>query len=77
MVIRYLEGMLWNLQTYQEGICADYGCNYGKRHSPTAPEISEYICSLLLERKMEGKGLSKTLTPKLLNCNDLLRRMKY
>jgi hypothetical protein len=28
-VDQYLGGLLWNLQTYQDGICADYGYNYG------------------------------------------------
>lgn len=39
----YLYGILWNLQTYQDGICADYAYNYGKRHSPTATDIVEFF----------------------------------
>ena len=39
----YLYGLLWNLQTYQDGICADYAYNYGKRRSPTAREIVKFF----------------------------------
>lgn len=39
----YLYGILWNLQSYQDGICADYSYNYAKRHAPTAAEIVEYL----------------------------------
>ena len=42
-VDEYLKGLLWNLATYQEGVCATYGYNYGKRVSPTAEEIAVYF----------------------------------
>lgn len=42
-VEQYLAGILWNLQTYQDGVCADYAYNYGRRMSPTAVQIVEYI----------------------------------
>jgi hypothetical protein len=38
----YLYGLLWNLQTYQDGLC-DYGFNYGKRLSPTARDIVKFL----------------------------------
>ena len=42
-VDEYLGGLLWNLQTYQDGVCTDYGYNYGRRMSPTAEEIVNYF----------------------------------
>jgi len=42
-VDEYLRGLLWNLATYQDGVCADYGYNYGRRMSPTAKEIVSYL----------------------------------
>lgn len=42
-VEQYLAGILWNLQTYQDGVCADYSYNYGRRMSPTAAQIVEYL----------------------------------
>ena len=42
-VHEYLKGLLWNLATYQDGVCATYGYNYGKRMSPTAAEIVRYF----------------------------------
>jgi hypothetical protein len=42
-VHEYLKGLLWNLATYQDGVCANYGYNYGKRMSPTADEIALYF----------------------------------
>lgn len=35
--------MLWNLQTYQDGICANYGYNYGRRMAPTAQEVANFF----------------------------------
>lgn len=37
----YVYGLLWTVQTYRDGICPDYGYNYGKRRSPTAKDICE------------------------------------
>ena len=39
----YLGGILWNLETYQNGYCADYGYNYGRRLSPTPFEVSSHV----------------------------------
>lgn len=54
----YLYGLLWNLQTYQDGICADYAYNYGKRRSPTAADISSFL------KKARARG--ETVGPKQL-----------
>jgi len=35
----YLGGILWNLDTYQQGCSADFGYNYGIRSAPTPFEI--------------------------------------
>ena len=56
----YLYGLLWNLQTYQDGLCSDYGFNYGKRMSPTAAEIVEF----LRKNRDEGRNVGlRELTP--------------
>jgi len=39
----YLGGLLWNLATYQDGVCSNYAYNYGRRMSPTAREILEFM----------------------------------
>lgn len=40
----YLYGLLWTLQTYQDGTCADYGYQYGEgRLSPTAKDVVDYF----------------------------------
>jgi hypothetical protein len=39
----YLYGLLWNLQTYQDGVCADYAYNYGRRLAPTASQIVDFL----------------------------------
>jgi len=52
---RYLTGLIWNLQTYQDGICSDYGYNYGKRLAPTAESIIEYFQSAIDENRQVGK----------------------
>ena len=52
-VDEYLYGLLWNIQTYQDGICTDNGFNYGKRFSPTA----EDIVRILKEFQILGKPL--------------------
>jgi len=59
----YLGGLIWNLQTYQDGVCADYGYNYGRRMSPTAQEIVKY----LVDAKKEGRRVGKI---QLLGDND-------
>lgn len=53
-VNQYLGGLLWNLQTYQDGICADYGYNYGRRMSPTATEIVSFFKTAKAENRKVG-----------------------
>lgn len=61
----YLYGLLWTLQTYQDGTCADYGYQYGERHlSPTAKDVVNY----LMQAKAAGQSigvssLRKEFTP--------------
>jgi hypothetical protein len=50
----YLYGLLWNLQTYQDGVCADYAYNYGKRLSPTAGQIVEFLEAAQEEKRIVG-----------------------
>jgi 5'-3' exonuclease len=54
-VDQYLGGLLWNLQTYQDGICADYGYNYGRRMSPTAIEIVDFLREAKAQSRRVGK----------------------
>jgi hypothetical protein len=54
-VERYLYGLLWNLQTYQDGVCANYSFNYGKRMSPLAKEIAAFFASALAENRSVGQ----------------------
>ena len=42
-VPEYLKGLLWNLSTYQDGVCSNYSFNYGRRMSPTADEVVSYF----------------------------------
>jgi len=39
----YLGGLLWTLETYQTGVCADYGYNYGMKSSPSALELASLL----------------------------------
>lgn len=54
-VDRFLGGLLWNLQTYQDGLCADYHYNYGKRMSPTPTEIMEFFQQAKAENRTVGR----------------------
>ena len=54
-VEEYLAGLLWNLQTYQDGICADYGYNYGRRLAPTAQDIVEYFKQAQANNRTVGR----------------------
>jgi hypothetical protein len=54
-VDRYLGGLLWNLQTYQDGVCADYNFNYGRRMSPSAMDIVEFLQTAKAENRTLGK----------------------
>ena len=64
-VDRYLAGLLWNLQTYQDGVCADYAYNYGRRMSPTANEIVDFFKDAMKENRTVGRDelLGDTFTP--------------
>jgi XRN 5'-3' exonuclease N-terminus len=50
----YLYGLIWNLQTYQDGVCADYSYNYGKRLSPLAKDIAQFLETALQENRPVG-----------------------
>jgi XRN 5'-3' exonuclease N-terminus len=50
----YLYGLLWNLQTYQDGVCADYSWNYGKRRSPTAHEVLHFFLDAVATSRNVG-----------------------
>ena len=50
----YLYGLLWNLQTYQDGVCSDYGYNYGKHLAPTARAIVEFLQEAKRENRKVG-----------------------
>lgn len=52
----YFKGLIWNLSTYQNGVCSDYGYNYGRRMSPTAEDFVSY----LIEMEKSGKGIGRT-----------------
>ena len=54
-VDKYLAGLLWNLQTYQDGVCADYAYNYGRRMSPTAGEIVDFFKAAMKENRTVGR----------------------
>ena len=61
--------MLWNLQTYQDGVCADYAYNYGRRLAPTSSDIANYldVCYkrigvLLSTKELKGDKFVKPLT---------------
>ena len=54
-VDKYLGGLLWNLQTYQDGVCADYGFNYGRRLAPTSQDIADFFHQALKEGRTVGR----------------------
>jgi hypothetical protein len=57
-VDEYLRGLLWNLSTYQDGVCSDYGYNYGRRLSPTADEVVAYFENALkMNKRVNRKSL--------------------
>jgi hypothetical protein len=65
----YLGGLLWNLQTYQDGICSDYGYNYGKRLSPTAEDLVDFFQQAVDEGRTVGKNelLTSAFSPPVKN----------
>lgn len=56
MVDRYLAGILWNIQSYQDGVCADYSYNYGRRMSPTATEIVDLFKDAMKHNRTVGRA---------------------
>ena len=65
----YLGGLLWNLQTYQDGICSDYGYNYGKRLSPTAEDLVDFFQLAVDEGRSIGRKelLTSAFSPPVKN----------
>jgi hypothetical protein len=53
-VKRYLAGLVWTLQTYQDGVCPSYGYNYGKCLAPTGRGIEEYFSQAIREKRDVG-----------------------
>mmetsp|Transcript_9399 Transcript_9399/g.11882 ORF Transcript_9399/g.11882 Transcript_9399/m.11882 type:complete len:1032 (-) Transcript_9399:343-3438(-) len=54
-VEEYLKGLIWNLATYQDGVCADYAYNYGRRMSPTAEELVSFFRDAKEKNKHVGR----------------------
>lgn len=48
---------MWNLETYQQGCCADYGFDYGMRASPAPFEVIQ----LWLAQRLSLYSLALTL----------------
>ena len=53
----YLEGLIWNLQTYQDGVCPNYGYTYGNHMSPTASELEAYLKAAMDANRPVGPDL--------------------
>ena len=51
---RYLAGLIWTLQSYQDGVCPTYHYNYGKCMAPTGREISSYFLKAMDENRDVG-----------------------
>jgi len=51
---RYLGGLLWTLQTYQDGVCPSYSYNYGKCMAPTGRSIATYFEQAIRDKKDLG-----------------------
>jgi hypothetical protein len=60
-VDKYLYGILWNLQTYQDGLCPNYGFSYGKHMSPMASEIVEFFQAARDQNQIVGPHELKAL----------------
>ena len=45
--VEYCKGLQWNLKMYQEGICADYSYDYGRRLAPTVYDLMDYFNTTL------------------------------
>jgi hypothetical protein len=54
-VTSYLGGLLWNLQTYQDGICSDYAYNYGRRMAPSAPDMVDFFKAAADHKQTVGR----------------------
>ena len=48
---RYLAGLIWTLQTYQDGVCPTYHYNYGKCMAPTGNAIASYFVKAMDENR--------------------------
>jgi len=54
----YLQGILWNVQTYQDGVCSNYGYDYGRRVAPTAADIANFMqCFLENGQEQDVNGV--------------------
>uniref|UniRef100_A0A7S4EEN9 Xrn1 N-terminal domain-containing protein n=1 Tax=Pseudo-nitzschia australis TaxID=44445 RepID=A0A7S4EEN9_9STRA len=53
-VERYLGGLIWTLQTYQDGVCPSYHYNYGKCLAPSGRVIAAYFEKAVQENKNVG-----------------------
>jgi len=51
---RYLAGLLWTLQTYQDGVCPTYHYNYGKCLAPTGRGIASFFVKAMDENRDVG-----------------------
>jgi len=65
-VYEYLRGIIWNVETYQKGVCADYGFDYGKRGS-VSPEMLRdlFMDCRNRNRKLSRRNLGTTFRPPL------------
>ncbi len=53
-VERYLAGLVWTLQSYQEGVVPSYLYNYGKCLAPSGREIATYFVTAMNENRDVG-----------------------
>jgi 5'-3' exonuclease len=51
---RYLGGLLWTLQTYQDGVCPSFSYNYGKCMAPTGRTIAAYFDQAIHDKRDVG-----------------------
>ncbi len=51
---RYLAGLIWTLQTYQEGVVPSYQYNYGKCLAPSGREIAQFFLTAMHENRDVG-----------------------
>lgn len=53
-VDRYLAGLIWTLQTYQDGVCPSYHYNYGKCLAPSGRVIASFFEKAVQEKREVG-----------------------